>query len=298
MFTPRKIDFRDFPNDARFPQIEGKLFMADNLDDDQEHREPTIKMESPVQLGMTVILMCIEGHMQLTINLNQYELKTRMVSTLLSGSFMQITSISPDFRGSVIAIANDFMNFTEDIKMGMAIHRHTAEMPCFAMTKESLEETLELYRLMKRKLSNRDFYYREQVARAYLDLFKYNGFQEFYLRGQIEGEGATRSRKDELVKHFVHEVQEHYRQQRQVIYYADRLCISPKYLSAVVHDVSGRYATEWIDQYVILDAKTMLKNTQLTIKEICSQLNFANQSMFAKYFKQHTGMTPKQYRNN
>jgi AraC-like DNA-binding protein len=65
-----------------------------------------------------------------------------------------------------------------------------------------------------------------------------------------------------------------------------------------VKETSGQSAPEWIDQYVILEAKQMLKHSDLCIKEISDELNFANPSFFFKYFKKHTGMTPNQYRNS
>ncbi|MBQ8675690.1 MAG: AraC family transcriptional regulator [Bacteroidaceae bacterium] len=293
----RKIDFKDFPTDSRFPQIEGQLFMADNIDEPIEHRSSMGGMDAPVQLGMTLILLCIEGSMHLKINLYQYRLESNMAATLLAGSFMQILETSDNFCGAVIAIAKDFMNFGEDVKTGMAALRHTSEMPCFTMTPDTLKETLGIYRMMRQKLSDSSLRYRPQMARAFLDLLKYNGLQHFAEMYDNDMQHQTPNRRVELTQQFMAAVSEHYRQERQVTFYADRLCVSPKYLSTVVHKVSGKYATEWIRDFVLLDAKAMLRNSTRTIKEICAQLGFPNQSMFTKFFKQYTGCTPKQYRN-
>lgn len=292
----RKIDFKDFPDNPRFPQIEGKLFMADNIDTPVEQSNAVGSMDAPVQLSMTLIIVCIKGSMHLNINLNQYSLGANMTASLLPGSFMQITGTSENFRGAFIAIAQDFMNFGEDVKTSIAALHHISEMPCFTMTPDSLRETLDIYRMMRQKLSDTTSRYRQQVARAYLDLLKYNGLQQFAIMHEQDSPFVAPNRRVELTRQFMTAVTEHYRQERQVTYYADRLCVSPKYLSTVVHEVSGKYATDWISDYVLLDAKAMLRNSKRTIKEICARLGFPNQSMFAKYFKQHTGMTPKQYR--
>jgi YesN/AraC family two-component response regulator len=103
-------------------------------------------------------------------------------------------------------------------------------------------------------------------------------------------------RKDELFMQFVESVKEHYIKHRNIVFYADLLCVSPKYLSSVVHLVSGKYATDWINQYVVLEAKTLLRSDGVSIKDVSNRLHFANQSFFAKYFKQHTGYTPKEYK--
>jgi AraC-like DNA-binding protein len=80
-------------------------------------------------------------------------------------------------------------------------------------------------------------------------------------------------------------------------FYADKLCLTPKYLSTLIKQASGRSAPDWIDDFVILEAKNLLKYTGLAIKEIVYKLHFPNQSVFFKFFKAHTGLTPSEYRN-
>lgn len=290
-----KIDFSSFPHDEYSAQIEGKLFMSDNIFDGRLAR--VTRMSAPVQLSMTVIVLCLEGTMDIKINLQEYHLSESTQATMLSGSFMQMMDISKDFRGAIIAIDRSFMDYTEDVKMNMAMMRKTMNMPFYHISPEGLKETMQLYVLMKSKLVNPDFKYKAQVARMYLELFKYNGFQSFSTSMAYNEKPRHASRRDEIFEQFINEVQNNYSSERQVIYYADRLCISPKYLSSIVHDVSGKYATDWIDEYVILEAKALLKNRTIAIKEICQRMNFSTQSLFAKYFKQHTGMTPREYRN-
>ncbi|KAA5414161.1 AraC family transcriptional regulator [Bacteroides cellulosilyticus] len=82
----------------------------------------------------------------------------------------------------------------------------------------------------------------------------------------------------------------------KVLYYADRLHLSAGYLSTIIKRVSGKTAAEWIDDYVTLEAKALLKSTNLTIQQISDELNFPSQSFFGKYFKRITGLSPKEYR--
>ena len=103
---------------------------------------------------------------------------------------------------------------------------------------------------------------------------------------------------DYVYARFIELVTRHHSKERGVGFYADKLCITPKYLSKIVKDTSGLSAPQWIDQYVILEAKQMLKHSDLCIKEISEELNFPNPSFFFKYFKKHTGLTPNQYRNS
>ena len=113
---------------------------------------------------------------------------------------------------------------------------------------------------------------------------------------QIDGKSTSKSRA--LVDSFLQLLSEHYTMHRNVGFYADKLCLTPKYLSRVIRDTTGKSAPEWIDSYVILEAKNLLKHSGLAIKEIVFRLNFPNQSVFYKFFKARTGMTPTEYRNS
>ena len=79
-------------------------------------------------------------------------------------------------------------------------------------------------------------------------------------------------------------------------FYAEQMNITPKYLSSVIKDISGKTAARWIDEYVILEAKTLLKYSGMSIQEIADALNFSTQSFFGKYFKQHTGCSPSRFK--
>ena len=98
-----------------------------------------------------------------------------------------------------------------------------------------------------------------------------------------------------LIK-FIQILEDNFMTERSVTFYADKLFVTPKHLSAVLKEISEKTAGEWIDLRVILEAKLLLRSTGLNIQEISTKLNFANQSFFGKYFKHLTGMSPRDYR--
>jgi AraC-like DNA-binding protein len=100
------------------------------------------------------------------------------------------------------------------------------------------------------------------------------------------------------VDRFLNLVQENFREQRDINFYADRMCLTPRYLSRLIKKNSGYFAGEWINNHVILEAKALLKSTNMTIQQISDELNFPSQSFFGKYFKRITGMSPKEYRGS
>jgi AraC-like DNA-binding protein len=117
-----------------------------------------------------------------------------------------------------------------------------------------------------------------------------------YLAEHPEEQNNSHNRAEEYFKQFTHLLGEHFREERSVGFYARQLCITPKYLTTLIKRISGQSVSEWIDNYVILEAKTLLKYSTMSIQEIAYYLNFPNQSFFGSYFKRNTGMSPSQYK--
>ena len=104
------------------------------------------------------------------------------------------------------------------------------------------------------------------------------------------------TRDEEIFRKLIRLIILHYKEERTVAFYARELCLTPKYLSSVVKKTTNRTVTEWINETVVLDAKTQLKSSQMTVQQIANYLNFPTPSFFGRFFKKHTGMTPKAYR--
>ena len=105
------------------------------------------------------------------------------------------------------------------------------------------------------------------------------------------------NRQDDIYAAFLDAVGNNYKKERELGFYANQLCITAKHLSYVVKEVSGRTALDIIEDYVITEVKALLLSTNMTIQQISDYLNFPSQSVFGKYFKRLTGMSPKAYRN-
>jgi YesN/AraC family two-component response regulator len=106
------------------------------------------------------------------------------------------------------------------------------------------------------------------------------------------------SRQDVIFRKFLSLLATDITISREVQYYADKLCITPKYLTIVTRQMSDRSAATWITHSVILNAKALLATTQLTVQQVSNKLNFPNPSFFGQYFLRHTGMTPKEFRRS
>ena len=109
---------------------------------------------------------------------------------------------------------------------------------------------------------------------------------------------ANSRRSEKVFTNFLKMVEENCRKERRVAWYAQQQNITPKYLSEAVKRVSGRTAVEWVENYVTMELRVLLKNSTKTIKEIANEMNFPNQSFLGKYFREHVGVTPSEYRKS
>ena len=298
MSTPDiiKVDLSHFPTDERFAQIPGKLVLADNLDDDFETIGRASNSSFPVQVAMAVGMVCISGKIEVKIDLNQYTLTDGTTMLIFSGSFFQMLNVDKGTKCLFMAISPDFITHASDVKLGIEFGRKLKSKPIHHPDAKDLAEHVTIYKELKRKLVDKQYTFKEEVAQCYLQIMQCNVLQRYVEQTQVQQESRPTSRKEELFVKFMSIVKKHYTEHRNIAFYADKLFVTPKYLSSIVHDVSGNYATDWINQHVILEAKAMLRAEGMSVKDVSNRLNFANQSFFAKYFKKHTGYTPKEYK--
>ena len=298
MSTPNiiKVDLSHFPTDERFVQIPGKLVLADNLDDDFETLDQPSNSSFPVQITMAVSMICLSGKIDMKVDLNQHTLTNGSTMLILPGSFFQMLNVDKGTKCLFMAISPDFIIRTSDVKLGIEFGRQLKNEPIQHPNQKDLEEHITIYKELKRKLTDERYTFKEEVAQSYLHILQCNVFQQFVEKTQLQQDNKPTSRKEELFLKFLRIVKKYYTEHRNISFYADKLFVTPKYLSSIVHDVSGNYATDWINQHVILEAKAMLRAEGMSVKDVSNRLNFANQSFFAKYFKKHTGYTPKEYK--
>lgn len=107
---------------------------------------------------------------------------------------------------------------------------------------------------------------------------------------------ASQSREQTIFDRFIQLVNQHCAEQHQIGYYADRMCLTERYLSTIIRQTSGVTAKEWIDRALITRIKVELMHTGKSIAQIADELHFPNPSFFSKYFKRITNLTPLEYK--
>lgn len=278
--------------------VKGEIVLSDNMEIPfSEPLEQLPQNDFPVQAGMSMVLFCLQGELHVRISLKEYTLRPDMFCVIITGMIFEVLSISNDFRGFMIATRTNFMPVTEKTTQVMSFYKCLQSRHCFVLEEKEVMAFVGVYHSIKATLQELDHPYRIPMLQSYVQILYYR-MLPIVLKEEESRSKYSHTRQEEIFQRFIGEVEKHYRKERSVKFYADLLCISPKYLSTVIYKISQQLAGEWIDAYVILEAKTLLKSGRLTIQQICEQLNFSNQSFFGKFFKRCAGMSPKEYINS
>ena len=275
--------------------IKGEIVLSDNMEIPfSEPLEQLPQNDFPVQAGMSMVLFCLQGELHVRISLKEYTLRPDMFCVIITGMIFEVLSISNDFRGFMIATRTNFMPVTEKTTQVMSFYKCLQSRHCFVLEEKEVMAFVGVYHSIKATLQELDHPYRIPMLQSYVQILYYR-MLPIVLKEEESRSKYSHTRQEEIFQRFIGEVEKHYRKERSVKFYADLLCISPKYLSTVIYKISQQLAGEWIDAYVILEAKTLLKSGRLTIQQISEQLNFSNQSFFGKFFKRCDGRSPKEY---
>jgi len=252
-------------------------------------------LEYPIHAEKSYIGFCLEGSAEIEINLKKRVITKNEIVLIALNSIVFHREMSDDFRVAFFSISK---NITEDLlnylRKYPPVFLLKPDFPSIILTDEEMEEAMSFFQLMWNVVEDVENDHRTETLKHLLCalLIKIHGYASKYMNNT-----APVSRKEEMIRQFFLLVSEHLKESKDVSFYANKLCVSPKYLSSLIKQIIGKPAKECIDYCVILESKLMLRSS-CTIQEISQELNFPNQSFFGKYFKKHTGVSPLHYRRS
>ena len=168
--------------------------------------------------------------------------------------------------------------------------------PVVGLNEDEIKLLESYYSLLSRKTDKLNPHFSELAVHKLAHALFYDLYNFVYRH--MQDKNFELSHPDSIFNRFITLVEEYHLKERDIIFYANKLCLTPKYLSSVIHVASGKFAGEWIDYYVITLAKSLLVSSTKTIQEIGYSLNFSSPSAFTKFFKRIMKMSPREYRNN
>ena len=253
----------------------------------------------PTKLEVLTVGLCLEGAGTFKISLREFQLSPGRMVIALPNLIVEQRHFSHDFKAIFFAVSKNLLEALPKLGNVLSLFFYLKDYPCFDLTPHEQEVVKEYHAFIRKRLRNKEALYRREVVTGLMQGFFFELCTVF--ANHAPANAATiknKSRKEYIFERFYESLVESYQSERSVKYYADQLCLTPKHLSGVVKEVSGKTVGEWIDELVVLEAKALLNSSSMNIQEIADRLNFANQSFFGKYFKHYTGMSPKEYRKS
>ena len=271
------------------------MLLDDNFDD--EVFKGFSYTGKPIKILFVMQMMCVRGTMRIRVNLKEMVVEANDILLVAPGSIIDMVVCEGDCRMAVMHIDNAKIARQPTLKI-MLQFRSVIKYECFIthFSQPAMEQMVNGYKLLSNIVNDNDLRYKDEALEGCFQMMISYWMSEIVKQDEKEAKIKI-SRNEQIFKSFLKLVQKNYMTNREVAFYADKLCITPKYLGVVVSQVSHRRPLDWIRDYVILDAKAMLLSREYSIQQISQMLNFPNPSFFSKYFREAVGCSPSKYLN-
>lgn len=264
---------------------------------------PPQDQAKPMRINGLTLVLCLDGHFSIDINLDHYTVESNSILAIGPNSIIRFDEgdYSPTNAYLLFVSVNFMKDINIDINTLNITHIPNKRSPVVSLHESEvtlIRKYLDMIHL--NTTHNKTPLYKRNISRCIMASLVYQMMQIAENHNDSENIDTDKqvSRRLNYVRDFMTLVQKHHSQERSVGFYAEKLFISAKYLSLIIKEATGRSAAEWIDDYVILEAKNLLRYSGKNIQQVAYELNFTNQSSFGKYFKNLTGMSPSEFQKS
>ncbi len=286
--------------ESNFAHACRKMKSTDCVDNDLALSTDLVSILHPGEarkMTFILVVLCKEGSARYTVDTHEQSVEKNDIVIISERHVVDNFVASPDLQGLCMLMSvNFFYETMQGVRDLSSLFLFSKKYPHVRLSDQEAEVFTEYFYLLKKKAANSNNHFRRDVVRAIFLAMFYDLSDVIYRYQQNTGGKNKRAR--ELFTQFINLVEENYKHERRVGWYSEQMGITMKYLSETVREVSKRTPNEWIDSCVTLELRLQLRNTDKSIKDIAADLGFANQSFLGKYFKEHVGMSPSEYRKH
>lgn len=250
----------------------------------------------PRRMNFILIGLCTKGEVMYQLDTQRQIIKAGDILIVSDRHVVDSYQRSPDMEGLCMMMSvNFYREIIQNVSDVSSLFLFSRQHPVMSLEQREIETFKAYFQTIKQKISDEGNHFRKDLIKTLLLAMLYDLSNIIY---RVKQDDKPQTRAEIIFTKFIKLVEKHFRQERRVGWYAQQLCITAKYLSETVKSASQRTPNEWIDNYIILELRVQLKNSTKTIKEIAEELNFPNQSFLGKFFKEHVGMSPSEYRRS
>ena len=251
----------------------------------------------PFRSDHFIVLMQLEGTGRSKVNFTDCITHKGQILTIPANAIRQFFELPPDCRFAAVVFTGNYltqsglnMKHADMFDLFSSIQSY-----CIEPEPADFERLQNILHVLRQKyFSTNDMPADQQVINHLFQAFVFE-VSSIYQRCNNHKK-IQYTRKEDVSMRFVKLLSDSFREERSVIFYAEQLHVTPRYLSQTVKEVTGKSAGELIDEMVILEAKALLNDVSVTISQVADSLYFSDQFFFSKYFKRLTGISPSEYR--
>lgn len=283
----KKVRLDDYEVREFLTHSNGKIAVVDELG--------CLDINNATKFEGVFVILCQAGRLTLNLNGKTYNAHPNDVIVCMPEIVTQNVLVSTDFRFCGMFVSSDYAFNTLPVQAkGWNARRFFEENPIISISEKEAKVFSQYCRLIKSKFEDSDNRNRDKIIDALVQAFIYD-FGNALTRN-VAYEPRPMSSAEDIFNRFIVILTQAYPKRRSVAYYADKLNISPKYLSVVCKKTCGKNASKIIDACVVKDIENLLKSSRKSVKEISNELEFPNTSFFGRYVKKNLGLTPNELR--
>lgn len=284
------FQFQDLEgNDANWGLIEEDILVGRNL---KHAIEEHAVIHRP---DFLFIALCTRGRVHFKIDGTLLKVSKGSLVVVTPGKMIEIEHLGKDSNGIGFGISREFIyNVIVEYSNLWSLMLQAEKHPHIRLEGKEVKAIVNLHSQLLEASHLPEHPFKTEMIQNLMRAAIYQ--LAMLVEPHMEINPLRESRDFALYYRFSQLVAQNFRKNRQVAFYAGKLCVSPKYLSAAIKGVSGKTANRWIDEYVTVEARNLLRTSSNTIRQISDYLNFPDASFFTKFFKKNAGMTPKAYR--
>ena len=254
-------------------------------------RKKSITLNQPYRFDELRVCRIKSGTGKANINLIDYTLNKGMILFIGGGSIVQPIYFTPDFDMEAISVNDELLQMLFNGRVPSSLISGESKTTILITEEEEniFNRLLEdAWLIIHSESIDRDTFF--CIIKAMLCMYD-------NLNSKTGASEELHSHEREIFLKFINLVHKFSKRERSLKFYADKMCMSQRYLGTLINNASDTTAKAWIDKSVIAEAKVLLKHSDMQVAQICEELNFSNPSFFCKFFKRLTSMTPQEYKN-
>jgi AraC-like DNA-binding protein len=267
------------------------------LDDDlllTEHINEAPMPTEPRKMNIIIIGLCTQGEIIYKLDTQEQVIKPGDILIVSERHVVDSYRHSPDMQGLCMMMSIHFFHeIIQNIRDVSSLFLFARSHPVMSLEQKEIDTFKAYFNVIKQRLGDKSNHFHKDLIRTLLLAMFYDLSNIIY---RVQNNDRPRSRAESIFLDFIRMVEKNCRTERRVGWYAQQLSMTPKYLTECVKQISQRTPNEWIENYVSLELRVQLKNSNKSIKEIANEMHFPDQSLMGKYFKKIVGLTPLQYR--